>query len=467
MIRRYASALRLLLMVTDACVALAVTAVVSQLRFGSDWQQALNLTFRPTWVPILAYAVLWVGVLYHEGEYRLRARWTLRTEVAGISRGAAWMALLTFTALFLSDMKEVSRLFLLVLFPVQAAATIATRGVLRWWLARIRRAGKNVRNVLILGTGRQALAFSAQLAEHSALGLRIIGFLGDEADSLADPRSYLGPIASFEQVLHSQVVDEVAICLPGADWSWIQSIAHLCQEEGKIVRIPLEVPDVGPGMRFVEDLDGTTVLSLVKAPDRVLTLAVKRIIDVVGAIIGLILFSPLLLATAIYIRLQDGSPVIFRQERVGTNGRRFAMYKFRTMVKNAEERYEAVSALSDTRGAAFKMTDDPRVTPWGRKLRRTSVDELPQLWNVLKGEMSLVGPRPAPPREVAAYSLWQRRRLSMKPGLTGLWQISSRVDAEFDDRAKLDLDYIDRWSLLLDLRIVVLTVPALLKVNGH
>ena len=177
--------------------------------------------------------------------------------------------------------------------------------------------------------------------------------------------------------------------------------------------------------------------------------------------------SPLLLLVGIYIIIHDGRPVLFVQNCVGVQGRTFRIIKFRTMTRDAEDRYGEVVALNDTRGPAFKSKDDPRVLSWGRVLRRTSVDELPQLWNVLRGEMSLVGPRPAPPREVQGYDLWHRRRLSMKPGLTGLWQISSRLDRDFDDRATLDLDYIDRWSLRLDPRIVMRTLPALLRQPGH
>ena len=159
--------------------------------------------------------------------------------------------------------------------------------------------------------------------------------------------------------------------------------------------------------------------------------------------------------------------MIFAQTRVGIHGRLFRLYKFRTMVRDAEQRYGEVESLNHMQGAGFKVKDDPRITSWGRALRRTSIDELPQLWNVLRGEMSLVGPRPAVPREVQAYDLWHRRRLSMKPGLTGLWQISSRLDEHFDDRAALDLDYIDRWSLWLDVRIMLQTLPAMFRQPGH
>jgi lipopolysaccharide/colanic/teichoic acid biosynthesis glycosyltransferase len=187
-------------------------------------------------------------------------------------------------------------------------------------------------------------------------------------------------------------------------------------------------------------------------------LVVKRILDVVVSALALVILSPIMLAVALLVRVREGPPVLFRQTRVGLHGRRFDVLKFRTMATDAEARHAELADRSDPR--AFKLTDDPRITPTGRFLRRTSLDELPQLWNVLKGEMSLVGPRPAPPREVEAYDLWHRRRLSMKPGITGLWQVTARRSEVFDDRASLDLNYIDRWSLWLDMKILARTIPA-------
>ena len=179
------------------------------------------------------------------------------------------------------------------------------------------------------------------------------------------------------------------------------------------------------------------------------------------------LLSPLMAGIAVVLRVRQGPGVIFHQTRVGLHGRPFTIYKFRTMEVDAETRYVDLAALSDTRGAAFKLAHDPRVTPVGKWLRRYSLDELPQFVNVVRGEMSIVGPRPAPPREVEEYDIWHRRRLSMKPGVTGLWQITSRLDEDFDQRAELDLAYIDRWSLWLDLRIMLRTFPALLRRPGH
>jgi exopolysaccharide biosynthesis polyprenyl glycosylphosphotransferase len=274
-------------------------------------------------------------------------------------------------------------------------------------------------------------------------------------------------VEDIEDVLHSQIVDEVAICLPPTQLSLVEPITRLCEDEGRIVRIPTDETGLTlPGAR-IENFDGIQVMSLVYGPDRALALIGKRALDVLLALLGLFALSPLFLAVAAVMVVTEGRPVVFRQIRVGLHGRPFNIVKFRTMTADAESRYEEVVALSDTRGAAFKMTNDPRITRIGRILRKTSIDELPQLWNVLLGDMSIVGPRPAPPREVAEYDVWHRRRLSMKPGITGLWQIEARFDEEFDHRARLDLTYIDRWSIWLDFKIIARTIPALVANPGR
>ncbi len=205
----------------------------------------------------------------------------------------------------------------------------------------------------------------------------------------------------------------------------------------------------------------------VRAEGRRLELAAKRLLDVTGAVAAIVLFAPVFAIVALAILAVDGRPVLFRQERVGIRGRRFRLVKFRSMVRDAEDRYAEVAPFSETGGGTFKMRNDPRVTRLGRVLRRSSLDELPQLWNVLRGEMSLVGPRPAPPREVERYDEWHRRRLAMKPGMTGLWQVRSRFDDHIDQRATLDLAYIDGWSLALDLRILARTLPVVLAGTGR
>jgi exopolysaccharide biosynthesis polyprenyl glycosylphosphotransferase len=218
---------------------------------------------------------------------------------------------------------------------------------------------------------------------------------------------------------------------------------------------------------LLEDFDGYLVQSIVNDGQRELERALKRLLDILGASIATVLLSPLLIGSALTIWLVDGRPIFFRQVRIGRHGRPFTIYKFRTMVVDAEERYAEVATRSDTKGAAFKMTSDPRVTRIGGVLRKWTLDELPQLLNVLKGDMSLVGPRPAPPREVEQYDIWHRRRLSVRPGMTGLWQVEARFDEHFDERAELDLRYIDQWSLWLDLGILLKTVPAVLTPRGR
>jgi exopolysaccharide biosynthesis polyprenyl glycosylphosphotransferase len=458
MLRRHGFGFRTLLMAADAVLAVVLLAALSFVRFGDAW-----LTH---WRPILdqpalfsfVYAGVWVAVLWLHGLYRIRSRWSLRSEGLAIARATVVMVLITLSVLFVFRLPDVSRSFLALLFPVQWLLTISTRLVLRRAFERIRARGYNQRFVIVVGGGPRGQAFGAQLESHRELGLRVLGFLDDEITSVPAGWRYLGRLDTIEGHLHDSVVDEVAICLPFSLWDRANALAHLCEEEGKIVRVPMDMLDRAFALGRFEELDGTPVYSLVSGPDRVVALVVKRAIDLLFAGAALVVLSPVLAAIALGIWIRDGRPVLFRQVRVGLHGRQFAVVKFRTMDPDAEARYGDVVARSDPR--AFKLTDDPRVTATGAFLRRTSMDELPQLWNVLRGEMSLVGPRPAPPREVSGYDLWHRRRLSMKPGITGLWQVTARRSDDFDDRAQLDLSYIDRWSLWLDMKILARTIPA-------
>jgi exopolysaccharide biosynthesis polyprenyl glycosylphosphotransferase len=280
-------------------------------------------------------------------------------------------------------------------------------------------------------------------------------------------RPILGPIEEIEEIFHANIVDEVAACLPRESAGYLEPVASLAADEGKTVRIPVDLHEGALLNAREEEFEGMLIRSLVHDGQREVGLVIKRLIDIVGATVGLVLLSPLLLGTAIAIRLRDGSPVVFRQTRVGLHGRRFTIFKFRTMTPDAERRLHEVAHLNERSGAAFKATNDPRLSRLGRKLRKTSIDELPQLWNVLKGEMSLVGPRPPLPSEVVEYDIWHRRRLSMKPGITGLWQVEMRHEPSFDRWVELDLTYIDRWTLWLDLRILLRTMPSVLLARGR
>jgi exopolysaccharide biosynthesis polyprenyl glycosylphosphotransferase len=322
--------------------------------------------------------------------------------------------------------------------------------------------------VLVIGTNGWAESFADLVEAHHTLGLRVIGHLDANAgEPSVVSRPLLGRLADIEDILHSNVVDEVAICLPVSQWARIDDIARLCEEEGKIVRIPMYHLEHTLANGRVEEFSGVPIYSIVSGPDRVVGMIVKRALDVVGAVAGLIVTAPLTLAIAISIRRDSPGPILFRQQRVGLHGRTFDVVKFRTMVIGAEEQLGELLALNEIRGHAFKITEDPRITPVGQWLRRTSLDELPQLWNVLSGAMSLVGPRPPLPSEVAGYDIWHRRRLSMKPGITGLWQVRARREADFDLWVETDLEYIDGWSLWMDFRILAETIPAIVSRSGR
>ena len=464
MIRRHATALHLLLMAADVFSALGLFVVTSMLRFGDRWVAVWDSTGIPVVVAAASYAAAWVTLLWILGLYRLRARWTARTEVQDVGRAAILLGLITFSALFVFKLPDVSRLFLLTLFLAQVVLTVTSRGVIRRLLRGLRDRGVNLRYMLVVGTGKGARQFADRVERHRELGIRVIGHLSVRgAPLLAGKRPVLGSMDDIETVLHDRVVDEVAVCLSADDLHWVEPVARLCEEVGKIVRIPIdEVPVSLPGGR-VEEFDGGKVLSLVYGPDRVVGLVAKRLIDITLGGLALLLLLPVFGVIALALIAIDGRPAIFRQTRVGLHGRPFEVVKFRTMVPDAEDRLTELEDRNEIKGHAFKMTDDPRLTRTGRILRATSLDELPQVWNVLLGEMSLVGPRPPLPREVADYDLWHRRRLSMKPGITGLWQVAARRDDDFDRWVALDLAYIDRWSIWLDLKIMAKTIPAMLQ----
>jgi exopolysaccharide biosynthesis polyprenyl glycosylphosphotransferase len=456
-------------MTADALSAFVLFGLIVGLRFdvldpGAEWQVG---GIGPGQVAA-AYGVIWVASLWILGLYRLRTYWSVRGEVTDVLRAMAVAAVVSFSLIFLLKIENISRLFVLELLIAQPMVTVATRLVLRRFLGWIRDRGFNSRQMLIVGSGKEARAFALEIERNAALGLRVIGYLsGSGPVPKTGDHPILGTVDQIEGVLHSRVVDEVVICLPSNEWRYVEPVTRICAEEGKIVRVSMRaLGGTLTGGRY-EQLGDTPLVTYLHGPDRVVALAVKRLFDIVISALSLVILSPVLLTVAAYIQIRDGSPVLFRQERVGLHGRPFNCLKFRTMVRDAEARFPEVAHLSEMRGPAFKMTLDPRITRTGTWLRKTSLDELPQLINVLKGEMSIVGPRPAIPREVAGYSVWHRRRLSMRPGMTGLWQVEGRRDADFDNRANHDLRYIDRWSIWLDVKIMLRTVPAILQQEGR
>jgi exopolysaccharide biosynthesis polyprenyl glycosylphosphotransferase len=412
---------------------------------------------------------MWIAVLWMHGMYRSRARWTIRSDVATVLRATLVQLVATLSLLWLFKLPDVSRLLLGVIFPALAIAAIGIRIAVRKTLVLARDNGRNVRYMLILGAGPRAKAFADLVENHAELGLVIIGHLKADPSDIGSVlnRPVLGMIDDLEQVLHGRIVDEVAICLPFSMEEMIEQVALLCEQEGKVVRIPVAPMGRLLSTGVVESIDGVGVFSMANGPDRAISLALKRVVDVVGASVLMIVLAPVAALLAIAIKLDSSGPVVFRQERVGLHGRCFSVLKFRSMCSDAEQQLEELREHNEINGHAFKLAADPRITRVGRFLRRSSLDELPQLMNVLRGQMSLVGPRPPLPSEVANYDTWHRRRLSMKPGMTGLWQVRARHSPEFDHWVAQDLEYIDSWSLWLDFKIIARTVPAVIGGTGR
>jgi exopolysaccharide biosynthesis polyprenyl glycosylphosphotransferase len=461
-------ALRLGLMAADGASATAVFLLASIARFGDgEWMemwQRLGIDIR---VAAFLFGCAWVGALWYNGLYQLRTRWRLRSEATDILRATILVAALTLSALFVFKQENVSRLFLLILFTVQPLVTLTMRAGLRAWFTRLRKRGRNTHFMLVVGTGQLARDFAERVERHAGLGIQVIGHVTVPGGTSWDlRRPILGSIDDIERIFHQRVVDEVAVCLEPDALRYLDPVTRLVADEGKVVRVPIDPVGLPLPLALEEEFDGFMVRSLVFDQEHELGLAAKRLMDVAGSLVGLVVLSPLLLGAALAIRIRDGSPVLFRQTRVGLHGRPFTIHKLRTMVPDAEARLGDVQYLNERNGIVFKASGDPRITRLGRTLRAWSIDELPQLWNVLKGDMSLVGPRPPLVGEVAEYDIWHRRRLSMKPGITGLWQVEARHEPEFDRWVERDLAYIDRWSLLLDLKIILQTIPAVVGRTG-
>jgi exopolysaccharide biosynthesis polyprenyl glycosylphosphotransferase len=333
---------------------------------------------------------------------------------------------------------------------------------LRLWRSR------PVADVLILGTGRLGRLTGAEIREGEARR-RLVGYLSFEHETQSCPLGapLLGAARDIEATLRELVVDEVYFASTAAEHGpEVQAAIQSCEKLG----VPFALPACAYRLTRARPTseralaDGYAHFTAVHVPP--LAQAAKRAFDIAVSAAALLVLSPLLAVTAVLVKLTSKGPVIFRQERVGLFGRRFFMLKFRSMVADAEARKAALAARNEQSGPVFKIKDDPRVTPFGRFIRRYSIDELPQLVNVLRGDMSIVGPRPPLPSEVARYEAWQRRRLSVRPGLTCVWQVMGRSEISFQDWMLLDMRYIDHWSFARDIGLVLRTVPALLRGRG-
>jgi len=375
------------------------------------------------------------------------------------------------TLLFLLRAQYVSRMFLLLFGVLLVVVLVGARAFLVWWYFRrsVER-HENYLKVVIVGTGDRARRLSDKLRQHSEWGVEILGYL--DADDrpiapLVTDAPVLGHLAQIASVLQQQVVDEVIVAVPRSLLRDAQVIADVCAQEGVMLRFMADVFDLQVSRMSLVSLDEIPLLTFEPVAQDERKLIVKRIFDLSVTLAAMPLLLPLLGVIALAVRLDSPGPVLFKQPRVGLRKRIFPMYKFRSMYRDAEQRLQEIEHLNEAEGPIFKIANDPRVTRVGRLIRRTSLDELPQLFNVIRGHMSLVGPRPMSLRDVGLFDQSiQRRRFSVRPGLTCLWQISGRSNLPFQKWLELDLAYIDNWSLGLDLKILLKTVPIILRGTG-
>lgn len=383
-----------------------------------------------------------------------------------VSIGTALIILFMFAA----KIEGISRLFIFMISGVSFFLLLLKEFLFRLFALSKKRNDYAFRNILIIGDKKDATVVIKALKGYSFWGLKVFGIIDISEGNIADKKiegiNIMGGLKHISEIIVKYPIDEVLIA-SAISTDAIQAILEECEELGIKSRISLNYYDLKIAKPSIESFHDIPILTFSSTPMKVLDLFVKYAFDRVIAFFLLMLLSPVFLVIAVAIKLTSKGPVVFFQTRVGLYGRPFKFYKFRSMYDNAEERLKELQKYNEMEGPVFKMKDDPRITSIGKFLRRSSLDELPQLWNVFKGEMSLVGPRPPIPQEVEKYERWQRRKLSMKPGLTCIWQVSGRNQiVEFDDWMRMDLEYIDNWSLLLDFKLLVKTFFVVLSMSG-
>jgi exopolysaccharide biosynthesis polyprenyl glycosylphosphotransferase len=323
-------------------------------------------------------------------------------------------------------------------------------------------------NYVIVGTSPQALEMAHMIESGAEMGNRLLAFVRERPDAPLPAGNYpLRDLADLSGMLKDHVVDEVIFAVSKQDLELMAEPLLACEEEGVKIRVLVNfLPTLMHSEVYLEKLQSTPLLTFSATPENEYLLFVKRLFDVAFSAFLLVLLSPFFVLIAILVKLTSRGPAFYSQVRCGLNGRRFRLYKFRSMYKDADLQLADVQHLNEMDGPTFKSSRDPRMTPLGRIMRRMSIDEWPQFWNIFKGEMSFVGPRPPIPEEVEKYERWQRRRLRMKPGLTCLWALEGRNQLDFRRWMRLDIDYIEQWSLLLDFKILFLTIPRVLSGRG-
>jgi len=457
-----------LLILADAILVTLAFFIGHYLRnhtnFLLDFEQITRTYPISRYVALLPYMLaIWLTTLAASGAYQTLRLQKFHVVLFDLTRAAIMATLLFGSLAYLLKLQYVSRM-LITLISLTAWTLLAVeRMIVLRILYDLRKKGHLTRYLLLVGTGGRAIKFLRMLLDHPEWGLKIIGIVD------IDPRltgqeiwghKILGLLSDIPKLLESHVIDEVVFVVPRGWLGKIEDAILYCEQLGKRVSIAVDLFNMKFAKPTQREVNNFPMLTFETTSIHLWQLFLKRFLDIIFSAVMLVLLAPLLVLVAVLIKTTSGGPVIFRQTRCGLNGRLFTVYKFRTMVVDAEQKLEALRQQNEMSGPAFKMANDPRIIKYGKWMRKFSVDELPQLMNILEGDMSFVGPRPPIPAEVKKYEPWQRRRLSMRPGLTCLWQVQGRNKiVKFEEWMKLDLEYIDNWSLWLDLKLFLKTIP--------
>ncbi len=430
-----------------------------------------DLRFKHILLALLLLFV-WHLIFNFNGIYQSGRFASKKSEAFNIIKSVSVGTIVLIVLAFLLKVNNLTRGFIMIFWILNILLINTSHLLLRYVLTNLRVHGKNLRNMILVGTNPRALKLAKQISSKKEIGIKIIGFADDNWTKIdqfyCTGHNLVADLKGLPGLIRNNIVDEVVICLPlRSFYNEVTEIIKFCESHGIVVRVLADFFNLKLAYYKTEAFEDINITMISFNQMHGLKALVKRLSDILISFAMLILLSPLLIVTSILIKLTSKGSIFFIQPRIGFNKRKFNLYKFRTMIMGAEKMQNDLEDLNEINGPVFKIKKDPRLTPLGKFLRKTSIDELPQLLNVLKGDMSLVGPRPLPERDVNGFKTdWHMRRFSVRPGITCLWQANGRNDIPFDQWMKLDMEYIDQWSLFLDFKILLKTVKAVFTTSG-
>ncbi|MEK3911535.1 sugar transferase [Paenibacillus sp. FSL H7-0331] len=469
--KNYSSILAAIFLLLEAVSIVLVFFYLYEYRISQEFESNIILwdinspRFLKYMVFFLISSFTYIVFVYRYKLFSFRSSSGLADELYKMIKAYSFAILITIGVSFLLKFTDFSRLVVVLYWLMAIVSSGLVRGIKRAVYIRLAKQGVVSKNVVIVGAGKFGKSLMQELTNYQYLGYKIIGFVDDDETQDYEEHKYLGPIAQLNELLKKHLVEEIIITIPSERDLVNKLITDLRKLDINIKIVP-DLYNLVMSTVQIGNINSLPVVTLVKTPMRGLGLACKRLIDIVASSLLILLILPVFLITAIAIKMDSKGSIIYKQQRIGKNGKRFYMLKFRSMVTNADALLKQIQNQNEVDGIAFKMKEDPRITKVGRFIRKYSIDELPQLFNVLIGNMSLVGPRPPLPYEVERYGDWEWRRLEVLPGITGLWQVSGRSDLSFQQWMNLDIYYIENWSIAFDIKILLKTLPVVLKGEG-